>query len=304
MPLRLLDSLSLPGDPAKPNEDSFGHDTMAALVMDGATPLGEPLMPGPSDAAWIVQFGARRILAHLKDGDAPLDAVRHALTDTEKSFAALRRHPIREKWQTPCSSMMIAVETSPGPPPPRARSALEGEAAVAPSRCEGRRGLEFLWFGDCAALIAEGESVVLIGETIAKRGQEAARAKSWAGIGPLTGPNRSAEMLARHRAGRNHINSGRHWLFTPDIRAADHVSRTTRKLTPGAHILLASDGFLALVSDYRAYDPAGLMDAAKQKGLAVLGAELRAVEEADSGGEQFPRFKKSDDATALLIEVS
>src|SRR5689334_24859231 len=71
MTFELLDSLSLPGDAAKPNEDAFGHDAVAAVVLDGATPLGDPLMPGPSDAAWIAQFGARRLLAHLKDGDAP-----------------------------------------------------------------------------------------------------------------------------------------------------------------------------------------------------------------------------------------
>ena len=42
----------------------------------------------------------------------------------------------------------------------------------------------------------------------------------------------------------------------------------------------------------------GLMAAAAGKGLAALGEELRAIEEDDAAGEKFPRFKKSDDATA------
>ena len=279
MVLRLLESLSLPGDPAKPNEDAFGHCMVAALVLDGATPLGDPLMPGLSDAAWIAQFGARRLMAHLKDGDAPRDALTHALADTDKSFTALRRHPIQEKWQTPCASMMMVAET------------LEG--------------IEFLWFGDCAALIAEGSQVSVIGETIAKRGQEAARAKSWAkerNQSSTLGIHRR-DMLDRHRAARNHINSGRHWLFSPDVRAAAHVSHAARQLESGALVLLASDGFLALVSDYGAYTVDGLTAAARQKGLAALGAELRAIEDADADAENFPRFKKSDDATALLIQV-
>ena len=141
MSLVLLDSLSLPGDPAKANEDAFGHDASAALVIDGATPLGEGLMPGPSDAAWIAQFGARRLLAHLKDGHGARKALRAALADTQKSFEALRRHPPQEMWQTPCASMMLAVEASPDPPPHRARSAQEGVVAVADPRVsEGRRG--------------------------------------------------------------------------------------------------------------------------------------------------------------------
>ena len=40
------------------------------------------------------------------------------------------------------------------------------------------------------------------------------------------------------------------------------------------------------------------------QGLAALGAELRAIEDADARGEKFPRFKKSDDATALLLRLS
>ena len=92
MTFELLDSLSLPGDAAKPNEDAFGHDAAAAVVLDGATPLGDGLMPGPSDAAWIAQFGARRLLAHLRDGEGARKALRGALADAQKSFEALRRH--------------------------------------------------------------------------------------------------------------------------------------------------------------------------------------------------------------------
>ena len=60
MHFELLESLSLPGDPSKPNEDSFSHAAHFACVFDGATVLGENLMPGRSDAQWIAQFGARR----------------------------------------------------------------------------------------------------------------------------------------------------------------------------------------------------------------------------------------------------
>ncbi len=275
--LKVRAALSLPGDPAKPNEDFHAQGDRCAMVLDGATPLGDPLMPGPSDAAWIAQFGGRRLLAHLQDGDAPRDALDHALADAQKSFAALSRHATQEKWQTPCASMMLAAETD--------------------------AGVEFLWFGDCAALVLEKGEVLIIGETLHKRGQESARAKSWAAAGNLTAQFRSEDMLVRHRAARNHINSGRHWLFSPDPRAGAHVSHAVRRLEAGAQILLATDGFFALVSDYGAYDPQGLMAAAHAKGLAALGEQLRGIEDGDAQAKQFPRFKKSDDATAVLVDV-
>jgi serine/threonine protein phosphatase PrpC len=249
--------------------------------LDGATPLGDSLMPGPSDAAWIAQFGARRLMAHLGQDDGARKALRNALADTQKSFEALRRHPPEEMWQTPCASMMLAVP--------------------------GENEVEFLWFGDCAALVKQSDAAVtVVGETFDKRAAEAERARALGkekNLSPAAGPSRP-EFIGTLRSSRNRINSGSYWLFSPDARAASHVSRRVIKAGPGAVLLLASDGFLALASDYGAYSADGLMAAALSKGLAALGEELRAIEAGDVGGDKFPRFKKSDDATALLVKIS
>ena len=281
MTFELLDSLSLPGDAAKPNEDAFGHDAAAAVVLDGATPLGDGLMPGPSDAAWIAQFGARRLLAHLRDGEGARKALRGALADAQKSFEALRRHAPEEMWQTPFASMMLAVA--------------------------GEGGVEFLSFGDCAALVQpEGGAVMVVGETFDKRAAEAKRAHALAkekNLSPASGLSRP-EFLGALRTTRNRVNSGSYWLFSPDAKTASHAARRLVKVTPGTKLLLASDGFLALASDYGAYGADSLMQAAADKGLKALGEELRAIEAGDAGGDKFPRFKKSDDATALLLRLT
>jgi hypothetical protein len=281
MTLTLLESLSLPGDPAKANEDAFGHDAQAAVVIDGATPLGDSLMPGPSDAAWIAQFGTRRLLAHLRDGTGARKALRAALADAQKSFEALRRRPPEDIWQTPCASMMLAVPD--------------------------KSGVEFLWFGDCAALVKQGDAAVtVVGETLDKRAAEARAAQALAkekNLSPAAGLSRP-EFIGALRAGRNRINSGNSWLFSPDVKAASHVSRRIVKAASGSTLLLASDGFLALASDYGAYSADSLMAAAMDKGLKALGEELRAIEAGDAGGDKFPRFKKCDDATALLLRLS
>jgi len=277
--LRLLDRLSLPGDPARPNEDSFAHTDTAALVIDGATMLGDPLMPGPSDAAWIAQFGARRLMAHLQDQE-PKKALRSAMADAEKSFMALSRAPIEQQWQLPCASVMLAAKQE--------------------------KGLEFLWLGDCGAIILQGDAITVLGETIAKRAQESARARKIAQEKKVSSaaPSARVQFLDHLRAARSRVNSGAYWLFSPDKRAAAHAQRRILQVKVGALLLLASDGFLALASDYGVYNAAELIAAAKAKGLAAMGEELRAVENEDAGGIRFARFKKSDDATALLLEVT
>lgn len=305
MALELLESLSLPGDAAKPNEDAFGHDAAAAVVLDGATPLGDPLMPGNSDAAWIATFGSRRILAHLRDGEGARKALRGALADTEKSFNALRRGDLQDVWQTPCASMMLATLS---PSALRNASVATGTSpAISADALRGRAGeneIEFLWYGDCAALLKQGDGpVMVIGETLDKKANESATAAKAAKASSQAATDRQHHIDVL-RAHRNRINSGDYWLFSPDVAAASHVSRRMVKVRPGAHLLLASDGFQALASDYGAYSVDSLMQACLDRGVDVLGEELRAIEDGDARGEKFPRFKKSDDATALLLKLS
>jgi hypothetical protein len=251
MTLELVEYLSLPGDPAKANEDAFAEGTHAAVVLDGATPLGDSLMPGPSDAAWIAQFGARRLIAHLEGGDGARKALRAALADTQKSFEALRRRPLEETWQTPCASMMLAFCA-----PSALRIASDATVTSPTSALTRARGrgdeVEFLWFGDCAALVKQPDApVTVVGETFDKRAAEAQRARAIArekNLSPAAGLSRP-EFIGTLRAARNRINSGGNWLFSPDVKAASHVSRRVMRLAPGSAVLLASDGFLALASD-------------------------------------------------------
>ena len=190
---------------------------------------------------------------------------------------ALRRGDLEAVWQTPCASMMLAVP---------------GDGAV-----------EFLWYGDCAALLKQGDAVVkVIGDTLDTKARESAMAAKAAQASGQAATDRAHHIEELRRRG-NQVNSGDYWLFSPDMRAASHAARRVVKVQPGAHLLLASDGFLALASDYGVYSADGLMAAALEDGLASMGEDLRTIEEADARGVKFPRFKTSDDATALLLAV-
>jgi hypothetical protein len=46
-----------------------------------------------------------------------------------------------------------------------------------------------------------------------------------------------------------------------------------------------------------------LIATAQTIGLQALARELRHIEDDDPNGERYPRMKKSDDATALLVRV-
>jgi serine/threonine protein phosphatase PrpC len=276
-----IGALSLPGNPQKPNEDSYGVRPHAACVFDGATGLGELLMPGKSDAQWIANFAARRFCAHAEAGQGGIrDWLRLAAEDAKRSFTALRRRPPRENYEIPyASAVMIA---------------LDGHL------------LHILWFGDCALMLRGPDGgFTFIGDTLSKRESERARVEKIS----RSVKNRPADVIVRDeflpalRASRNLANTGDDWVFAPDPACAEHAKSANFEIAGGAVLLLASDGFLALASDYRRYSPDELLSTVQQNGLQQIADELRAIEMADPAGIKYPRFKTSDDATALLLRT-
>ena len=238
-------------------------------------------MPGRSDAAWLAAFGARRLMSHLKAGDNPRASLRHALADAERSFAGLRRRPPQAPHELPLASMMLAVPQD--------------------------GGFDALWYGDCAALVQRpGAPVEIVGAAIERRaGEETAAQRFIAETGqdPVTALQH-AEAIRLFRAGRANVNTpAGEWLFSPMAAASEHVGRARIAAPAGSLVLLCTDGFLALASNYRALAVGALVDAACHRGLADLAAELRRIEEEDATGRRFPRFKKSDDATAVLVKL-
>jgi hypothetical protein len=89
----------------------------------------------------------------------------------------------------------------------------------------------------------------------------------------------------------------------PDPAVAANATVTSLALDGPATVLLATDGFYALVEDYKHYGDRELIATAQTLGLGILARELRRIEDEDPEGERHPRMKKSDDATALLVRV-
>lgn len=281
MKFHLIDAITAPGNPAKANDDAWMAASTLAAVIDGATSLNDPIMPGSSDAAWFAHLMAKRLLAHQGSGSAQA-ALHAAVTDVETAFIAQRCRPPVAMHEVPCASLML----------------------IAPA---GDATITALSSGDCSAIVLHDDgSVLTIGDALAKRAIEAnevANLAKDAGVDPASASTR-AEFLPSLRASRNRYNQGEGaWVLAPDVDCVDHATLAQFDAPAGTIILLASDGFTALISDYGVYDAAGLVDAAVAKGLPRLLTELRDIENTDPTGKQYARYKKSDDATALLVKI-
>lgn len=283
--LDVIASLSDAGKPGRPNEDRFGANRTAAFVLDGATGLGDrQFMTGfETDAAWIADYAAQRLSVELVPEVEVAELVRRISADARTIFDATAGEQPRYAWPA---------------------------AALAGLRVTDA-GLQFFGLGDSVVYLLHDdgrtETFTALPDAFVRE-QAAARAHlaRLGGIGAagsLVGDPQTLEDLRASRAKQN-TPGGRVWSLGLVSDAADHLAQETIPLAGGATAIICSDGLADLVSLYETYDAGALIRRAATAGLGPLVAELRHLErEVDPDGLKYPRFKQSDDTTAILVRV-
>lgn len=258
------------------NEDRWGALDAAAWVLDGATGLAaQRLLPGPSDALWLMERVDAGLKRHAALADSLASALRPILEEAHAEFARTALRHDAEPADMPCGSLAM----------------LRVTGGVA----------EMSSLGDCRILHGDGRvfgtsgvtalDERLVEEAVALQNQGVPHRDVWRRLLPIT---------RRHRALLNRPEG----YWTTDLAGAglDHIEIERVPARPGDYFLLMSDGFYRLVDTYRWYTYATLMDAA-QRGLAPLLRALRDTEAADPDCRTYPRLKPRDDATAVLVRV-
>ena len=277
--ITVIEGLSIGGSAERVNEDALGAVGSIAFVLDGVTSLSEPpLMPGRSDAAWASHVARDLFLEHgnsdVIDLRALVTTVAQGITDR---FESERSREPRERYELPWTTMsLISVEA-------------------------GRLNIAFV--GDSRVLVETDDQVHNFGVNPSRTAFETRLAAKMIASrkGQPLGP---AAVLPELRAARNTVNTNTgYWLLGADPRVGANATVTSLALSAPAIVLLATDGFYALVEDYERYGDRELIATAQTIGLATLARELRQIEDDDPTGERYPRMKKSDDATALLVRV-
>lgn len=268
-----LQSVSLAGDADTPNDDRVGCSDALAWVIDGATDLGEPGLLGTrGGAAWLAMEANTALAAAAADASIATVCTNMFAHLARRYDAARAREPIAA-WELPSGTFLIVRADD--------------------------QGVECGWLGDCAGLLKRGDNVVRIGAVPSKH-DEGAWAAQFAGQG-LGEKRRPSVILDSLRESRMRPDR---YLLGIDPAAADHVAYALIACAPGDEVLLMTDGFAALFDVYAAMTPEALMAAIGVDGLAGLGKRLRDIEAADAACSIYPRFKQSDDATAIWLRVA
>lgn len=268
----LIQSLGLAGDAARANDDRAGSGDRLAWVIDGATDLGPPgLMGTRGGAAWLALTADAAFAA--APGASLSQVVAHVFDRVGEAFVAERTREAAGVWEHPSAAFLAA--------------ALDGEA------------LDVAWLADCVGLLLSDESIVRLGPQPTVAETEAAREAGASGIA-LAAKTRDPALTDRLRAQRNRPERR---VLGVDPMGATQVRYARVPVRAGDDIVLMSDGFAALIDDY-GMTAAEFRDRLHADGLPGLAATLRATERDDAACARFPRFKVSDDATALWLRVS
>ena len=240
------------------------------------------LLHEASDAAWLAGFVSRRLSDLAPQAEDGVALVRHAMEEARTVFLAAAPEERHDPLTWPVGAMTLV-------------------------RQEADR-LDVWTFADTTAFVRQPDgSVLTVGEAPGLRSFEsaaAARLLEASGATPktITGPPEfqawRAERRQRQKQGRGLA------LLGLDPSAAGRLRHETVPCPAGSEILLTSDGFSALVDLYGLMDARTLVDAAVASGLEPLAREARRIEtQVDPEGRLYPRFKESDDTTALLLRA-
>ena len=281
----VLDRISWPGHPDKPNEDICGVSGDWAWVIDTSIfPGTTPVMHEKSDTAWLARFADERLSNLAPQAEDGATLLRHVMEEARTAYRAVapaERHDDFVAW--PLGAMTLVR---------RRGSALD------------------VWtFGDTTAYVRQPDgAVATLGDAPGLRDAEsslAAELMRQAGSRPtaiLDEPVFLAWLGDRRVRQRRSGIPAAILSFNPD--AADRLRHETAPCQDGTVILLTSDGFSALVDLYRAMDAGAVMEAALTSGLEPLVKLARKIEtERDPDGRLYPRFKASDDTTAILLRA-
>lgn len=168
---------------------------------------------------------------------------------------------------------------------------------------ERGRFLDYLVLSDNVLVLDLGTAGI---ETIVdKRVEETAAEEMQAALQGPTGTPEHAARVSKLVSVQRHLRNtpGGYWVAATNPAAADEAITGSVELARVRQAALLTDGASRLVDSFGILTWADLLTLLRTEGPATLIARTREAELSDPTGERWPRFKRSDDATAAYVSI-
>jgi hypothetical protein len=173
---------------------------------------------------------------------------------------------------------------------------------------EGHHQLEYLVLCDSPLVVDRGAEVQVVTDERFARAVADVRAVALAGRAALGSPDHAERVrFAASQRVTLANQPGGYWIAAANPEAAYQAVTGTLPLTGSnavRRVAVLTDGASCAVERYDLLGWPGLLDLLTEHGPQELINRVRAVERVDSDGHLRPRYKRHDDATAILCLFS
>ncbi len=265
-----------PGSASRPNEDFVAASPNVAVVLDGLTAPPELGTGCAHGTPWFVaRLGTELVSAATTARDEPLEEI---VAGAIKRVAdAHARTCDLEHPGTPSSSVAILRE-------------------------HGQRVDYLVLFDSVIVLDGPFGLKVITDHRVDAVAQAEHLATREHPIGSAAHQDRVRRLVAAQRRHRNRRDG--YWVAAAKPTAANNAVAGSLPRDWVRRAAVLSDGVSCLVEQYGIADWAQLMTMLQQYGPQHVISRVREAEAGDPAGARWPRYKRSDDATAVLCLLS
>lgn len=266
------------------NEDLAHVADSSAWILDGASGLNDQKhTDNCSDGQWFVQKWNEYLLETIDDYSRNLkEIVSEGIDNVKNNYFKTLTRPNLDPVSFPSSAIVIV-------------------------RIKKMK-LEYFILGDCTLVIdsigSSYKSIVddRIDVFDNKAIEEINKLQKTEHISFGEARKRTIPLLRKHRSLKNKMDG--YWILEFNKDAVEHAIYDEERLHGETNLLLMSDGFAQLSTTYNKTKHVGqLLALAKKMSLNSLYEEILKFAERDDECLSFPRLKKIDDASAILLQI-
>lgn len=279
MKFSIHDSISIAGN--KINEDIVYVTDTYGWVIDGATGLNNKNLTGSiSDAHWFVNEWTNYLKENISDnGTSIKEIIFKGIDYISNKFYQITTSKYFDKVDFPSASIVVI-------------------------RINNNK-IEYFLLGDCTLVVqnSDGKSLFikqnLLDKLENKAKIEMAKLMFNKGMNFVEARQGINSLLVKHRLLKNTPDG--YWILEFDKNAVENSLCGCLDFSEYKKALLMSDGFSAIFDNYNYVDGNNIISIVENQGLQQIYRVIRFIEEEDSDILNFPRFKKSDDASAVIF---
>ncbi|WP_165916183.1 hypothetical protein [Marinisporobacter balticus] len=255
----------------KINEDVANMNEYGAWVLDGATGLnGENIVDGESDAKWFVTWWDTYLSNNIYKDENLQKIIEKGIKLIKEEFFNRAKDQNLSKIDFPSSSIVV----------------IKWEKSC----------LEYFSLGDVLLMLQNEDKIqMIIDHNITKLDHKVFKAMEHLmekeKKNMIEAKEDVMDLIVSNRLLKNTENG--YWILGFNETAAKNGLYGTIKLGNNTKVFIASDGFTALADKYNYLNISEFIPEIEKTGVDKLYHILRDIEEKDSEGQLFPRFKKT-----------